>query len=155
MNTLGMLGFILGVFGLMAYLNISPLKRKIEKLESALSAMEGTTYHEDRESLLKAAAGYIGKSVTRVDTYRVKASQYNPLDGSFKKKELRDRMIELDEGVIVQRDLLSAYCILHTSETNDSIDAKAAYKNFDTFKQHNDAEIRRLRNERKLTWYTA
>ena len=63
MNTLGMLGFILGVFGLMAYLNISPLKRKIEKLESALSAMEGTTYHEDRESLLKAAAGYIGKSV--------------------------------------------------------------------------------------------
>ena len=54
MNTLGMLGFILGVFGLMAYLNISPLKRKIEKLESALSAMEGTTYHEDRESLSAA-----------------------------------------------------------------------------------------------------
>ena len=63
MNTLGILGFVFGVFGLMAYLSISPLKRKIEKLEEALAAMEGTTYHEDRESLLKAAAGYIGKSV--------------------------------------------------------------------------------------------
>ena len=106
-------------------------------------------------AILDEKLSYIGKSLTRIDTYHVKASQYNPLDGSFKKKELRDRMIELGEGVIVQRDLLSAYCILHTSETNDSIDAKAAFKNFDTFKQHNDAEIRRLRNERKLTWYTA
>ena len=106
-------------------------------------------------AILDEKLSYIGKSVTRIDTHHVKASQYNPLDGSFKKKELRDRMIELDEGVIVQRDLLSAYCILHTSDTNDSIDAKGALKNFDTFKQHNDAEIRRLRNERKLTWYTA
>ena len=63
METMGVLGFVLGVFGLMAYLSISPLKRKVEELESALAKIEGTSYHEDRESLYRIAQSLIGKNV--------------------------------------------------------------------------------------------
>lgn len=63
MNTLGIIGFVFGIFGLLAYLSISPLKRRVDTLEAALAEMEGTRFHEDRSSLLKAAEEYIGKSV--------------------------------------------------------------------------------------------
>lgn len=63
METMGIIGFVFGVFGLMAYLSLSPLKRKVEALESALARMEGTTYHEDRESLYRVARNCIGKNV--------------------------------------------------------------------------------------------
>lgn len=61
MGTMGIIGFIFGIFGFMAYLNIGTLKRRVETLESALAGMEGTAFHEDRSSLLKIAESYIGK----------------------------------------------------------------------------------------------
>ncbi len=60
---MGVIGFVFGIFGFYAYLNMSPLKRKVESLEEALSKMQGTSYHEDRISLLKAAETYIGEKV--------------------------------------------------------------------------------------------
>lgn len=63
MDTFGIIGFVFGVFGLLAYLSVSPLKRRVGKLEEALSAMEGTAYHEERSSLEKAVSDYIGKQV--------------------------------------------------------------------------------------------
>lgn len=63
MDTLGVIGFVFGIFGLMAYLSMGQLKRKIEVLESALSKMEGTSYHEDRESLFRIAQSLMGKQV--------------------------------------------------------------------------------------------
>ena len=63
MEYLGILGFIFGIFGLMAYTSQGPLKRRIEALESVLSNMKGTSYHDDRESLLKVSKEYIGKKV--------------------------------------------------------------------------------------------
>ena len=104
-------------------------------------------------AILDEKLSYIGKKVIRIDTYTVKGSQYNPLDGSYKKKDLRDRMIELDEGVIIQRDLLSAYCILNTTDSNDQIDADKAFLQFDGFKLHHDAEINRIRANNQLHWY--
>ena len=58
------IGFILGIFGLMAYLQCSSLKRRIEKLEEQLTKTEGTTFHEDRRALLEAAHSYIGQKVS-------------------------------------------------------------------------------------------
>ena len=57
------LGFIFGIFGLMAYLQIGPLKNRIEELERELTKIKGTSYHEDRTSLISAARSYIGKKV--------------------------------------------------------------------------------------------
>lgn len=57
------IGFIFGIFGLMAYLQISSLKRRIDDLERELTRIKGTTYHEDRTALVRAAKSYIGNKV--------------------------------------------------------------------------------------------
>ena len=64
-------------------------------------------------------------------------------------------MIDLGNNTIVQRDLLSAYCILHTTASNDAIDPRSAYDHFGKFKQLNDLEVARLRNEKTLMLYTS
>lgn len=55
--------FVFGIFGLFAYLEVSSLKKKIAELERSLTKMEGTTYHEDRKSLVRLIRKCIGKEV--------------------------------------------------------------------------------------------
>lgn len=57
------IGFVFGIFGLMAYLEISSLKGRISELERELTKMKGTSFHEDRTSLVQATKSYIGKKV--------------------------------------------------------------------------------------------
>ena len=57
------IGFVFGIFGLMAYLEISSLKGRISELERELTKMKGTSFHEDRTSLVQATRSYIGKKV--------------------------------------------------------------------------------------------
>ena len=58
------IGFVFGIFGLMAYLQVSSLKSRIDELERELTGMKGTSYYEDRTALVHAAKSYIGKKVT-------------------------------------------------------------------------------------------
>lgn len=57
------LGFIFGIFGLMAYLQLSSLKGRVADLEEALTKLKGTSFHEDRKGLVQAAKSYIGQKV--------------------------------------------------------------------------------------------
>ncbi|MBR4471244.1 MAG: hypothetical protein IKS54_08060 [Erysipelotrichaceae bacterium] len=57
------LGFIFGIFGLYAYLQVSSLKNRISDLERELTKMKGTSYHEDRTALVKSVREYIGQKV--------------------------------------------------------------------------------------------
>ncbi len=57
------LAFAFGIFGFMAFLQSSEQKRRIDKLENALAALRGTSYHEIRKDLIRAAKSYIGQSV--------------------------------------------------------------------------------------------
>ena len=70
-----------------------------------------------------------------------------------KKKQLKDRLIELNEGIIVQRDLLSAYIIAHTNDDLETIDEVSCYDDFNTFKKLQDNEIQRLKDNKQLSWY--
>jgi hypothetical protein len=56
-------GFILGIFGFMAYLQFFSLKNRVNSLERELTLIKGTSFHEDRTSLLEAARSLIGKDV--------------------------------------------------------------------------------------------
>ena len=106
-------------------------------------------------AILNEKLKYVGRTVETINTRTVRASQYNPLDGAYQKKTLRDRMIDLGNNVIVQRDLLSAYCILYTTDNNTSIDPRSAYDHFGKFKQLCDCEVERLHTIKQLGWYTA
>ena len=55
--------FIFGVFGLVAFLEVSSLKRKVGNIEDQLSKLSGTSYHDDRTALGKIARDNLGKRV--------------------------------------------------------------------------------------------
>lgn len=57
------IGYVFGIFGLVAYLQCSSLKSRIENLESQLAKLEGTSFHEDRQSLMRMAKAHIGERV--------------------------------------------------------------------------------------------
>lgn len=57
------IGYIFGIFGLMAYLEMSSLKKRISDLEEQLSRINGTSYAENKRSLRKIASDLIGKDV--------------------------------------------------------------------------------------------
>ncbi len=61
------IAWVFGFFGFLAFLELSELKSELKsrvtELERQLSAMKGTTFHEDRQALLKAAGAYIGQQI--------------------------------------------------------------------------------------------
>lgn len=104
-------------------------------------------------SILNRKLGYIDSSLKKVNTAKVKASQYNPLTKTYQRKELKDRMIQLKDGIIVQRDMLSAYILANTNSNLASINKKKCLQGFDNFKQLQDREIQRLQQNSQLMWY--
>ena len=57
------IGFIFGIFGLLAYLQVASLKARVSELERQLTVIPGTTYEGDRQALVKAACSLIGEQV--------------------------------------------------------------------------------------------
>ncbi len=96
---------------------------------------------------------YKGLELKKIDTFKVKASQYNPIEGTYTKKQLKDRMIQLDDKNIVQRDLLSAYIIAHTNDDLETINVISCLDDFSSFKKLQDKEIQRLKDTNQLSWY--
>ena len=104
-------------------------------------------------SIIDRKLKYKNLELKKINTFKVKASQYNPIDGTYKKKQLKDRLVKLDEEIVVQRDLLSAYIIAHTNNDLETINTITCLNDFDTFKQLQDKEIQRLKDNHQLSWY--
>lgn len=104
-------------------------------------------------SIIDRKLKYYGMELKKVDTARVRASQYNPLDESFHRKDLKDRMIELAPGIIVQRDMLSAYILEHTNSDLKSINRISCREDFNRFLDLQNKEITRLKENGQLSWY--
>jgi hypothetical protein len=85
-----------------------------------------------------------GKSLKKVDTVAVKASQYNHLSNEYKKKNLSDRWTIIGEDRI-QRDLYSAFLIMNVKDNLKEINREQCFKHWEPFKRLHDKEITRLR----------
>ncbi len=57
------IGFVFGIFGLLAYTQIASLKKRVAALEEELAGIVGTPSFEERRALLDAVEAYIGKQV--------------------------------------------------------------------------------------------
>ena len=57
------IGIVFGIFGLLAYIELFSLKKRVVALEEELAGIAGTASYEERRSLLDAGSGYIGKQV--------------------------------------------------------------------------------------------
>ena len=85
----------------------------------------------------------------KVNTYKVKASQYNPFTDEYIKKKLSQRWNEFGDYQ-VQRDLMSALIIKNVTIDEDmkldTVDKNKLLEEFDKFKILHDTEINRIKN---------
>ena len=85
------------------------------------------------------------KELFKVDTYQIKASQYNHVNNIYKKKGLNDRWNDFGEYKI-QRDLYSAFLLMNVKDNLHEIDRDLCFETFNGFKKLHDIEIDRLKN---------
>ena len=108
-------------------------------------------------SIIDRKLGYIGLGIKKVDTVKVKASQYDHTSGQYRKKSLSERFARLSDGSVVQRDLYSAFLLMNTDDSLDSINRGACCTGFAYFKYLQDMEVSRIRklSNSHLRWYAA
>ena len=75
---------------------------------SMVKASPGLFFEILEQKVLAAGGTFI-----RANPADIKASQYNPLTGKCVKHGLDERVIKIQEGIYVQRDLLAAYVLMH------------------------------------------
>ena len=86
-----------------------------------------------------------GEQLYKIDTTKVRASQYNHLKDEYTKKKLSERWNEFKDFKI-QRDLYSAFLIMNVKSNLKEIDREECNKTFDNFKKLHDKEIKRIKN---------
>lgn len=97
-------------------------------------------------TILGQKASRYGGSVIKVSTFETKASQFDHTDDSYTKKKLSQRFAKLSDGTIVQRDLYSAFLLLHLRKNLQSYNKKNIKKDFPQFKKLHDETKERLQN---------
>ena len=100
-------------------------------------------------TILGQKASRCGGSVIKVSTFETKASQFDHTDDSFTKKKLSQRFAKLSDGTVVQRDLYSAFLLLHLRKNLQSYNKKTIKKDFPQFKMLHDKTKERLQNSHK------
>ena len=86
-----------------------------------------------------------GEELLKIDTTKVKASQYNHIEDKYIKKELSERWNDFGSFKI-QRDCYSAFLIMNVKSNLKEIDKDLCFREFDNFKMLHDKEIVRILN---------
>ena len=85
------------------------------------------------------------KELKKIDTWKVKASQYNHVIDKYIKKELDERWNNFGEFEI-QRDLYSSFLIMNVNDDMETINRDLCFEKFQEFKLLHDVEVERLRS---------
>ena len=84
-----------------------------------------------------------GTQLYKIDTYSIKASQYNHIDNTYVKKDSSERWNDFGEFKI-QRDLYSSFLIMNVNKNLNTLNRDLCFSKFDNFKILHDKEISRL-----------
>ena len=85
---------------------------------------------------------YDGLEILKINTQKVKASQYNHFTGEYNKKELKDRW---NKDIEIQRDIYSSFLIMNVNDDLETINQDKCFETYDNFKILHDKEIKRLK----------
>jgi hypothetical protein len=107
-------------------------------------------------TIIDRKLGYQGRSIKKIDTYAIKASQFNHVTGEYTKKQLSERWNDFGEFRI-QRDLYSAFLIGNTTETLNFVDVDRCNAGWNNFVQLHNHEIAKLKESvsKTLRWFVA
>lgn len=97
---------------------------------------------------------YVGCYLKKIDTFEVKASQFNHKTKNCIKKKLSQRWNVIDD-IKIQRDLYSAFLIQNVSDDLKSVDTDLCDKKYDKFVNLHDIEINRLKEAKEMRWLIA
>ncbi|MBU9724098.1 transposase [Bacillus alkalicola] len=98
--------------------------------------------------ILERKLKYIDRSLNKVNTALIKASQYNHFTNSYEKKRLHERWIDFGFCKI-QRDLYSAFLLMNCKNNLTEIDRDRCNQSFEQFRSMHDLEIERLKLKEK------
>lgn len=90
---------------------------------------------------------WYNEQLLKINTQKVKASQYNHIEDKYIKKDLSDRWNDFGEFKI-QRDLYSSFIIMCTKDSLNETDKELCVKEFENFKMLHDMEIQRIKNSK-------
>jgi len=96
-------------------------------------------------TILNNKLKWIGKELLKIDTWKVKASQYNHIEDRYIKKELDERWNDFGE-LDIQRDLYSSFLIMNVNDDFETINRDLCFEKFNDFKVLHDIEVQRLRS---------
>ena len=96
-------------------------------------------------TILDTKLKYYGERLIKIDTIKVKASQYNHIEDNYKKKKLSERWNILGDNK-VQRDLYSAFIIKNVKDDLKSIDRDKMIMGYSKFLELHNKEIERIKN---------
>ena len=97
---------------------------------------------------------YFGKELIKINPFKTKASQFNHIKKEFKKCSLEVRFKELIQGIVVQRDLYSAFLIKNVENLSE-YNMKKINQQFEEFYEKQLKEIERIKNEGNLKFYVS
>lgn len=93
---------------------------------------------------------YYDRQLIKIDTYSVKASQYNHFDETCTKKKLSDRWNDFN-GIKVQRDMYSAFLIMNVNSDLKTINNDKCNETFENFYNLHNKEVDRLKGNKNLS----
>jgi len=107
-------------------------------------------------SILERKLAYEGLELKKVDTFELKASQFNHVTGEYQKKLLSERWNDIG-GRKIQRDLYSAFLIGNTNKDLCSVNVEECNRRWEVFVRLHDREVERVRKSgsKALGWYVA
>lgn len=97
---------------------------------------------------------YFGKELIKTNPFKTKASQFNHISQEFKKCSLEVRFKELKKGIVVQRDLYSAFLIKNVENLSE-YNMKKINQQFTEFYEKQLKEVERIKNEGNLKFYVS
>ena len=103
---------------------------------------------------LSEKLSYFGKELIEINPFKTKASQFNHIKQEFKKCSLEVRFKELIQGIVVQRDLYSAFLIKNVENLSE-YNMKKINRQFEKFYEKQLKEIERIKNEGGLKFYVS
>lgn len=88
-----------------------------------------------------------GTQLFKIDTAKVKASQYSHIEDKYIKKDLSERWNDFEDFKI-QRDMYSSFLIMNIEDNLKAIDRDMCFNTFDKFRELHDNEILRLKESK-------
>jgi hypothetical protein len=100
--------------------------------------------------ILNRKLSYFEKEVTKINTVKARASQFNHIERTYKKKKLSQRWNDLN-GYKVQRDLYSSFLIMNINEDLESFNEFKNNHTFEKFIEMHNLEVKRLLGQKNLS----